>query len=810
MTSDLESTVRSARVALAKALMLSGDEDSLAEAESQLAEALTGAGPHDRVEAIEALADLAERRHDLTSAVGWLIDGVVGADPADVGTMATRALALLGSERASHASDLLPVSSVRALVDLAREVVGSPELVQLATRLSLAHGHVEPAAELSTRVERSALAQSDDVSAAAGANRVLHLLADGRTAEASEACAQLTSAPADASVALAEAMLCYVEGDLPEAHRRAEFMGMAGDFAAVAVMSLLLQAAQDTGARDTRDTLLARAAEAAAGAARNDPAGATPLLLRAQVLLERGDQIMLGRDLLETALRRVRAPEGLLWWRIQERVRSDPAYSYFRAEVAATRDQWEEVARLAQPEHQSFEATDAQQARLYELAAAVEPDARSEASLLERAAEFNRRAGDADAELRALRNSFTAWPDVGVGLTLAEALWSLSLSDDREDEAPLLVSEGLELLEQVGPDAPDESLRMLVLMWGLLLTRSESLRSMSGADRWSGIPFLVTAVRLDEQEAYGWAHLAGAFSGAQLSWPAAWAAERALRLAPGDAWLCDTAVVMELNWSVHLSRSSIEWLDTGDDGDSGWAAAIRGLVLAYEGCLDEARRLLDESTWDASWARDVRLDVRAAIERTDELEYEVRAEVDRDQEAGEWGAAAARALWLDPDEARDIWDRAVASGDESESALTLDRALIELVESDGQRGQDAILRELQTMSRRYRVLDLAELQFGALATWHAGREGLVQALAELADLARAHARALPDRPALTREIDTGEASCRDLDLEDVVRELLELADHDVDETAPELRWPSALPGAAVLQRAWLVLFGDRG
>ncbi len=795
--------IRHARVALARAL---ADPDSgpenLDEAERQYLMAVTQDAPDEPPPCWQLLAELAEIsvwRGEPQVALGRLVDGVLEAPPESAALLSDRALRLVDSDRSGRIADILPAETTERLRELAHDHATTEEVVRLSARLSLARGEIAVAGDLiRQRDEIGDSGRDADLKAAEIANDVLGLLVQGELDAAEEHLRPVHGDSSDSGAALGRAFLAYARGDVAEAQRLADSHTRTGDLAIVAVLARLREAAESFA--DPNSHLYADAQSAASVAARNDPSGAAPILLRAQVLLEAGEQLHFGRDLLKTGLKRVQALDDIPWWRIQERYRSDERYRFFRMEVAARMKQPDVVCRLAS-DYSEVGTSFAQDGRVHELWATAAGSADETASHLLDAAARYRNAGDQSAVLRTLRQSYRHSLDPETGLQLVDALWVASY-DKSEGSTADLIAEGLDLMTVIERQLPSSALASACLHWGLLLARRASATD-AGTTTWEAVPHLALAVLLAPKESYSWAHLAWALSDADLWWPAARAAEHALHEGTRDNWLMETGVVTHLNWFADVSGELDEWLENVPSEVVGqdWKSAIRAVSLAVNGYIGDAAEHVKDLTLDTPWVRWIRWSVLALDGSIKTARPEISDYVELERKAGRPLEAASAALLLDADQALRLIGEATDGDAQKAAALA---ALVDLVRTDGQAGFDEAVADLRRTTRRYRLLQLRNIQFPLIVAAYPDRGGLHLAIERLSAEVDRRVAEMSLRPPLTAELDSGEVWCADGDLVELVRALVPLAFGDGVEPPAQFAPPETC-GRLTMVTAWAAL-----
>ncbi|MDM7854546.1 flotillin family protein [Cellulomonas alba] len=819
--SEREATVARARVELARALVGPGaTEREIGEAEKQLHRALDVAsasdGQHDghpsgapaEWEVLAELAEIAHLRGAAQAEVDRLVQAVLVAPAGPATTMAEQVVQLLESSSDGALVEGLPPALRSGLWAAAHDQRQPDAVVQLAARLALARGNVAAAGEVSR--QRDSVASADTelraVSVVAG---VLADLAAGDVEAADAKLGEVRHLEREASVVLATALLHYARGELEEARRVAEAWPGSGDVGTVAVIALLREAAQEVDASAT----FTAARTAATRTARHDPSAGEPLLLRAQVMLEGGEELELGRELLTTAVSRTGPQlDELPWWRVQARARDDDRYTYFRAEVAAARGRPDELRGWAERYRATTLTTYAQDGRLRELwAGAVDDEQRSTELLREAAADY-RRANDMPAAVRCLRaaRAREPAPDLESGLDLAEALWGSSF-DGQTERGRDLVAEGLGLLGELeGRHGPDTAGRAC-LLWGLLLSRSDALlaleQPLGAGHRWRPLPHLLLAAMLDTTSSYRWAHLAWALTDADLRRPAAWSARRGLDLRPDDDWVIQTCVVTEANWQGVLPDDLRDWVEKTAPGvaGAGWAAAILGYDLLMRGLPQDAAALLPRMDLEEWWSHEIRTLSLALAASPAEASGELRDLVEEALSSGNQLDAAWYALLVDRERAREL--AAAADDGDPRPAAESRLAAIEVVLSDGAAGAD---RYAASVRRARRPSHLYQESEAALPLLERAQddESTRTVLRQLTELTAALARDVEHAPALTAELESQEAQCEDAELLRLVRHLLRHVDGDPS-PGDELPTLPYLPGAASAEAAWVAYLAAR-
>lgn len=810
--------VRRARMDLARALAVPGATDrEIAEAEKQLLRTLgpdpsadldgatdgQGVRGPGQWEVLEQLAGIAHLRGHVQQEVDQLVQAVVVAPPGPATQLADRVVQLLESSGDGSLVEGLSNDVASQLWAAAHDDERPDAVVQLAARLALARGHVTAASEVS-RQRDSVASAGAELHAVAVVAAVLDDLAEGDADAAEARLAEVRHLDREPSVMLAEALLRYARGELDEARRLAESWSGAGDVGTVAVIALLRQAVDEADAA----AAFTAARTAATRIVRHDPASGEPVLLRAQVLLEAGVELELGRELLSTAVSRLGKPYDLPWWRVQDRARTDDRYTYFRVEVAAALGETAEIPRLAETYTATSLTTYAQDARLRELWAGAVDDAPRSVDLLRAAASDYRTAEDLPSAVRCLRVVRERDPGPVSGLDLADALWGSSFGQaPGESEKPL--AEALALMGALeGSHSPD-TIGRACLVWGLLLARVDAVadaeRPLRASQRWRPLPHLLLGALLNTDASYTWAHLSWALMDADLHRPAAWSGRRALDLVPADDWLIETCMVAETNWSGVLSDGAREWLRTGPDVLApGWVATVQGYDLLVRGRTSEAADLVPQMDFDAPWSREIRVLALALGRSLTAAADALRDLVAEAEERGETLDAAWYSLLVDEVRARELAAQASADGDRR-TGSELRRAAIEVVTSGGRAGAGRYEAVLRRCCRPFRVAQESSIMLPLLALAQQDEQSRA-VLRTLTEVAAQRAREVDPAPALTAEMDSQEAWCEDADLSELVRYLLRLAEDDpsLDGELPEVPY---LPGARTVAVAGASLLG---
>ncbi|GAA4351182.1 hypothetical protein GCM10023145_14990 [Angustibacter luteus] len=753
-------------------------------------------------EVLEELAGIARLRGQAQPEMERLVEAVIAAPPDPAARLADQIVQLLESSGDGSLVEGLPNEVASRLWEAAHDDERPDAVVQLAARLALARGHVTAASEVS-RQRDSVASAGAELHAVSVVAAVLDLLAEGDTGAAEARLAEVGHLDREPSVVLADALLRYARGDLEGARRLAEDWSGAGDVGTVAVIALLRQAVDEADAAG----IFKAARSAATRTVRHDPSSGEPVLLRAQVLLEAGVELELGRELLATAVTRLGSPYALPWWRVQDRARDDHRYTYFRVEVAAALENPGEIPGLAA----SFEATSlttyAQDARLRELWGGAADDPDEALSLLRAAASDYRNADDMPAAVRCLRAVRDRDPDARSGLELVDALWAASFATTPE-VGDKLVAEGLALMGalegQHGPDAIGRA----SLVWGLLLARADAMAAadhpVRTSQRWRPLPHLLLAALLDTEASYTWAHLAWACVDADLQWPAAWSGRRALDLRPGDNWLIETRVVSETNWCGVLDDDLRDWLQQvpSDVAAPGWVATVQAYDLLVRELAPDAADLVPQMDFDAWWAREIRVQSLALGQSLSAAVRDLRDLVQEAERRGQLVDAAWYCLLDDPERGRVLAEEVDAGGERSPSA-ELRLAAIQIMTSAGTAGADRYAATLRRSRRPSRLVQESTIALPLLTLAQQDDEPL-SVLRSLTDLARSLADDVERAPALTVELESQEAWCDDSELAALVRRLLDVADSGSpdDGAPPDLPW---LPGAATVAAAWQAL-----
>jgi hypothetical protein len=814
--SDPGAVVRTARVRLARALIgpdaSSGEVD---EAEMQLKLALAGAPLRPepdsdgsvepaRWEVLEELASIAGVRGHRQREVDRLIEAVLAAPSEPASALADRVLLLLGDATAGGLVEGLPPAVSAQLWEAAHDLGRPDAVVRLAARVALARGHVSAASEVS-RQRGSVASPGTDLHAVTVVAAVLASLAEGDVDAAETQLSEVRDFVQEPSVVLAEALLHYARGDLQTALDLVDSRSAAGDLSTVAVISLLREGAAMS---DPSDAFTA-ARNAATRAVRHDPSSGEPALLRAQVLLEAGVELDLGRELLGTALSRLesaQALDALPWWRVQERARTDDRYTYFRVEVAAARNQPEELLRLA-GSYGAHGTTYLQDARLKELWAGRVDDQAEAARLLSSAAADYRQGSELSGAVRCLRVLVKREPGSRSALELTDALWASSFGTEAATGLEY-VNEGLQLLGALEGQHPQDSLARACLLWGLLLVRLDTLavneEHIRADERWRPLPHLLLAALLDPEAPYSWAHLAWACTDADLRWPAAWASRSALALMPEDSWLLETGVAAEINWGGAITDEALlQWLRSvpEDIEPPGWVAAVQGYDLLLRGQAGAAAELVPAMDLDAWWAREIRVHSLALGQSLSDHLGDVRAMVDEADDRGSLLDAAWYALLFDVDRARELAERAAADGARP-PGTAVQLAEIELVTSGAGSGLERLDAALRQTRRPWRLSEERSVRLPLLALTQ--DEPMQAVLGAMVERASTLLEGLDPVPALTAELDANETWCNDSDLAELVRRVLERATFP-DQEAGDLPAVPSLPGAATVAAAWKAL-----
>ena len=811
--SDHDYEVRASRLGLARALARPGASAAeLDEAERLLLGTLNGGsnqqtGPEEDWEVLSELAAVARLRGRARREVDLLIRAVSAAPPEAAASLANRVMGLLEADSAD-------MSLVEGLSpDVARELwkaahdPGQPdEVVQLAARFALFRGDIAAASEVS-RQRQSVGTQAEDLHAANLAASILQRLADDDLAGAEAQLTTMAHVADDAAFALAEALLLYARGDYRAARLRAEASGGTGDLGAVAVIALLAQAALTD---HESDLLYAEARTAASGAARRKPSSAEPLLLRAQVLLEAGLDLDVGRGLLQTAVSRRQEPERLSWWAIQERSRRDDRYTYFRVELAAAQGDRAQVVDRAQS-YSALRTQYAQDARLRELWAEAVDDQAESARLLRDAANDHRQASNLASAVRCLRGAYEKQQDSTNGLELADALWASSFAVDGNADPVACVNEGLNLMGSLEGRHPEASLARTTLLWGLLLVRRDALTPaeppLRPDQRWRPLPHLLLASMLEPDASYSWAHLALSFADAELRWPALRAGRMAFMLLPDDDWVMETLLVSEVNWSGCLTDELREWLrDVPPEVvDPSWITAISALDLLMRGRASEAVELVPRIELDAWWCQEVRIAALILGRSLDAASDDVRSLVDEAEHRGRLLDAAWWALLVDRDRSASLAEMAAVDGTASFEQQAI-QASIELIMSDGRSGRDRLLATIDRTCRPFRLRHNVALRIPLLVAAYPDHDLLRKELESLAVRCKERLHNLDPAPSLNAELKADDSWCEDFELAKLVQQLLQRMDVDERSTSPDgLPQVPWLPGASSVADGWNAL-----
>jgi tetratricopeptide (TPR) repeat protein len=738
-----------------------------------------------------------------------VLAAVVKAPTTEAEAPAELALSMLNEPTARRWARKLDADLVRTLLASAQNDGAPAPMVSLAAQLSILRGDAAAVGSLfavSPAAERAAYPAIASASAVA---RALELVDEGNCEDALAVLAEGEVSAGEPGVASTRAFAFYGAGNLDAALDTAASAAPTFDTAAVEALVWLRRAAEER-ASETSDAI-AEAARAASTAARIEPALGDGLLLRAQVELEGNLDISGGRRLLQTAMRKLEnEPTRARLWRVQARGRDDDVFRYMTLEVAAACERPEELLRV-RPDDLPFATTNYRQdASLAQLVAVALRDAgrASEAAeMFELAATFYKNSDEHDRALRARHSAMALHPTAEGLIKIAEEQWEASFRaeaqsrDAAEDELRKGI-DALARLEQCRLDEEPKQRALAAYMRGLLLARRPNLGPVTVMERWLPLPWLLAAALEDRSHSYRAAYLAWALDEAMIRRPALHFAERALGLAPDDAWLQEGLIVMHVNWYGVLEPRIDELIDPM--GVEAWGSTLRALDALHQDDLDRLTPLIDDITFDAFWAREIRA---RAIARVHGLGaavslYEDLLRESEKESADDFAAAEAALVLGDVDVARRHLERGISKGTIEPVGAKSMAALIDVV-----RGGDAsveVLREhLLTMVRPYALREWAYVRLPVLALAWAEQAQTVAAFETLNRVAEERFASLEPQPSLTAEIDIARATSTDTELDELVHRLLKLEESgsevgtDIEERLRQLSAPEAIGANAV-------------
>jgi len=788
VSSDNE--VRTARWHLGK--LLSASPDGLAEARSQFDRALTEPGqdpPDWRI--LGELCRLERAAGDSRAGLRHSLLAISTAPLTEVEYLAVEGLALL--------ADIEPeatgaISADIDLDDLARRA-SAPESPEALVMLTTALIRMEDSKALQSLL-RARPAEAGTVREGyrglATFAQVLQLMDHDEWSAALEAFEREGFA-GDPSYAEVQGLVLYAGGRVDEAWDCVErARGQRSvDRLALRALILLHRAAAVMG--DERRQLIEQALNSALEAAQIEPTRTDVSLLRAEITLEGGLDLDVGRKLLRGALRKLGT--GLAstrWWRAQERLRSDEVYSYFRVEVAAARNEDVEVLeRVAKAGTNSTDLVqDAAMAELEARARVRRGQKDDAAAAYQRAARSFLRADMRSRAIAAYDEAVGLGASVGTVLALVELLYEASFAvDDGGEGDASAVGRGLSRLDAADEVVAGADAVRSCFLTGMLLLRGAPDRAGPAA-AWPSLPHLLVATLAEDDHYYRPTQLAWALHSVNLIRPAEYFAELGLsRSADLNGWLADTAVVMRFNWEGALDERAEHLMTSMPDPKRNEALRALGYLLAG----DRARLCATAAglTDNGLWARQVQAHATARCGSFQESLPQFVSLLEDAISADNTDVAVDAALVLgNVETAREQLKENERTGVMNLHFASLWQAVIDLsqgIQGSAQRAAGLVEEAFWPFELR----SLARMHLPTLVDAWPDAPDVQDVLLTLAHQCDAVLGRLEKRPQLTRELDVGHVSCPDPELGAAVWTFLDatqkLRDGDRDAAAQVLR-----------------------
>ena len=764
--------VREARFELGKAL--AARQETTDEARSQLARALDEPGTEPRQWEIHAaLSQLARDNADDIAALEHLLQAVLVAPVDNVDQPASEALRLIDGSDGSMTVQRL---DDRVVKDIARTAahLDSPVVPTLAAKLALLRGDLPSAEGIARGHGESFYAEDAALQVADVASKAVELL---RHMDAEQAISLLDSHPRlenEPTLKALRALTCFALGDDDEALALTSSIEQDVNLATVSALAKLSKAASATGV--IRADLVNEALTDAVRAARLEPRSPEPLILRGQVLLEGDIDPEQGRQLVDRGIHRLSGdPAGILWYRVQSKVRTDELYSYFAIETAARLDRHEEVIERAagmQLTTTSYRQDGAIWRLVAEAHVRLDESRKARDAYIE-ASTALASARESEASLDCIEKAYALGPDASAGMALAERLWFSTFSNDLvpEDGSERL-SHGITVLDQIDAQIQQDDLGFANLVRGLTLSRAANLgRPLAG--NWDPIPFLLLGAELSPDNSYASAHLSFALQAVNLDRAALNYANRAFELSPWDDWVQERLILCQLSWAGSLEPEIEHLLE--DVGEEEWRSTVRAVQNLLNGRTERLVQQIETLTAHDLGTQETKAYAVATCSGFDAARslFERLAERTRDSEnADEFLTFLGAALRLNLDDAREALDQQRRHPEPFSPQLeALFRARLRLIETDGKEGGDEIDSWLRTVSRPARLLEQANVSLPTLAAAYPQRPGASSALTALADSARRRLGELTPASS-TSDVESGDAWTSDTAMRKWVLRLL--------------------------------------
>ncbi|MDD7937550.1 hypothetical protein PHK61_03845 [Actinomycetospora lutea] len=716
-------SVKEARVGLARCLAA---ESRPTEAAEELRRALVedGAVPAEWELLAELAALAAVDGRGLAARLSGLVDAMRHAPVAARDSLARTALAALDEDDASAEAiegieDIEDIKDIEDIEDIALDDLVSTsdgsgtDIAHLAARLAVLRGDIDSAQRLLRAVP--ALRQHPDLRGVAVTVQARDLVESLRPELAREVLDGDVDHAGEPVDTVLRALSLYVETiDHRVVLDYIEGVPPRPELTVISVLALLRSAAAEPPGRGRR-ALVDRARRELTPVGREDRFRPEALLLRAQVLLEGTIDLEEGRRVLARALRHLGwNPNQLLWWRVQDRLRDDDVFDYFRVELAAANGVvWDAVDAATRTNGASLDQL--QRAALYERWGDALESLGETADAARRhgaAIEAFTAAGRPDLALGSAREAARLDPAPAGSLALVELLWAASERSDGAQAASLL-REAMEELDRLDPHLIADDAPRACLLRGLVLARRDE--ELGRCTNWSALPYLLLAVLARPDEPRWAGHLAAALDRSGLHRAASAFGAAGRRDIETDPWMLETGLVTALDWrgslddEMHQLLVRLRSAGMFDAPDSRhWPETVVGIASVLSGDHETLARNVHEMVLDTPLARFHRacaILLTQGIGRARPHLEEVRRE---SRATGAHDLAAASGLVLDPDSvARDL-DAGTRSGSVGPAVAAELRALAVLA-SEGD-SHDRAQELCEGVSDRCRPYGLRELR----------------------------------------------------------------------------------------------------
>jgi hypothetical protein len=228
-----------------------------------------------------------------------------------------------------------------------------------------------------------------------------------------------------------------------------------------------------------------------------------------------------------------------------------------------------------------------------------------------------------------------------------------------------------------------------------------------------------------------------------------------------------------MNWYGLLDDRTRSFIDAIENEP--WAATLRTLDALNRDDLSDARADVGGATLDSQWAREIQAQAIARLDGVSAAEPLFRSLLEESvKEPPDYVIAADAALVLrDAAAARRYIEEGVSAKRVSASLARLNYAIIDLF-LEREPTLNPIREQIAGAAEPSLFRELAYRAFPILAAAWAENAGVVRALQTLQQEAEARTKENPPLPPLTFELDHSIRGSSDRELDDTVRELLQI------------------------------------